>query len=454
MSESISATLVASGLGDVPVFLAALPGAPGRAVVALKGGRVEVLDLATGAVEGTPLLDLTGRVATAGEMGLLGLAFDPGFGAGGRLYLSLSNPAGDTEIRAYTVGPDGRADPAGGDTILTVAAPDGLLPVHRAGWLGFGPDGLLHMTTGDGGDAAAAHDPAGLLGKVLRLDPSGDDFPADPGRDYAVPAGNPFAAGGGAGEVLAYGFRNPWRASFDPATGRLFLADVGNDRWEEVDIVAGAGPYGWPFFEGPAPFFADGAVPPDGFAFPVHAYSHESGDGSSVTGGYVWRGPGGAGPQGDYVFGDFGSGNLWALSEAAGGGWERRLLLAGPAPGEAGAGRLGNPTSFGLDHEGRLYALAADGEVFRLDPAEPQTTPEEPPPEEPSPEPPSGTPQPPVVDWDAVAEQVQAAFESTGQWFRPGEGPPTDPGPSPDPDWDAVAAQVLANLETVGQWFL
>lgn len=363
---TIDATRVATGLSQ-PVFATAPPDDPGRLFLVEKGGRVVVVDLAAApAAAPASFLDLAGQVATAGEQGLLGLAFHPQYAANGRFYLHLSNVAGDSEIREYraSAADPNRADPASGRLILRVDQPDGLTN-HKGGWLGFGPDGRLYVALGDGGGGG---DPLGnaqnrgaLLGKILRLDVEQDGFPADPTRDYAVPADNPFASGGtGAGEVWAYGLRNPWRASFDRATSEMWIGDVGQARWEEIDLGTAGANYGWNRFEGPEPFVPGASAA--GTTPPLFAYGRSLG--ASIVGGHVYRGPE-DGLHGAYLFADFVSGRVWSLVRGPGGApdvVERTGQLA------VDAGALDSPVSFGEDAEGRLYVVDFEGEVFRLAP--------------------------------------------------------------------------------------
>lgn len=355
---------VAGGLGDLS-FAATPDGDGGQLFVVQRPGVILRLDPATGAVRPTPFLDIAGEVQTRVEEGMLGLAFHPDYAANGRFYVSLTNLAGDTEIREYrrSATDPGRADPASGRLLLTINQPEGQ-HTHKAGWLDFGPDGLLYIASGDGGRTGdpdnIAQNTNSLLGKILRIEVDGDDFPADPARNYAVPADNPFVGKPGADEVWAYGLRNPWRESFDRATGDLFITDVGRSAWEEVNLGAAGANYGWRRFEGPAPFNPP-AGPADGLTFPIHAYPHPTEYGAAVIGGYAYRGPAEA-LHGTYIFGDFVSGAIWGLEDRDGdGAWTRRdLLPAGSLPAAL--------LSFAEDAEGNLYALLADGSLHRLDP--------------------------------------------------------------------------------------
>jgi glucose/arabinose dehydrogenase len=367
---AIEASRVAAGLVN-PVFVTAPPLDPDHLFVVERGGRVLVLDLASGAIAPEPFLDLSGQVATAGEQGLLGLAFHPDFSSNGRFYVHLSNPEGDSEIREYVApaGDPARADPGSARLVLRVDQPEGLSN-HKGGWIGFGPDGQLHVALGDGGGGGDpfgnGQNPATLLGAILRLDPGRDEFPADPARNYGIPADNPFAAGGGTGaapEVWAHGLRNPWRDSFDRATGELWIGDVGQGRWEEIDLGAAGANFGWNRFEGPEPF-TPGASP-EGLTGPVFAYGRDLG--AAVTGGHVYRGPEDA-LQGAYFFADFVSGRVWSLARAAAPGAPPAAVTERTGQLVFDAGALNSPVSFGEDAEGRLYVVDFDGEVFRLTP--------------------------------------------------------------------------------------
>jgi Ca2+-binding RTX toxin-like protein len=362
--SQLEAARLASGLSQ-PLFLTAAPDDPTRLFVVEKGGQIEILDPATGAKATTPLLDVTGQVATAGEQGLLGLALHPDFAANGRAYVYLINRAGDTELREYRldVANPNRLDPASARLVLTIDQPAAYTN-HRGGWIGFGPDGLLYISTGDGGGAG---DPLGngqninsLLGKMLRIDIDSDAFPADAQRNYAIPAGNPFASTAGADEIFAYGLRNAWRNSFDRATGTLFIADVGQDAREEINLGQAGANYGWNQFDGTLPF-ASGST--TGKTFPIHEYDHTVG--RSITGGYVHRGGESEGLHGQYLFADFITDKLFTLSDA-GGSWtatERTAQLLYPSGGTVSA-----PVSFGEDAQGNLYLVDFNGEIFRLKP--------------------------------------------------------------------------------------
>lgn len=365
---------VASGLAS-PVFLAPVPDGSGRVFVLELPGRVRLMTPATGAVAATPFLDLTGQLSTDGERGLLGLATAPDFASSGVFYVFVTDPVGTIEVRRYRtlVGDRDRADPASGDAILRVPHPRSN---HNGGWLGFGPDNLLYIAIGDGGGAGDpdnnGQDPNTLLGAILRIDPSSDAFPNDPARDYAIPPGNPFAAGGGAPEVWAYGLRNPFRASFDAGTGNLLIGDVGQSAIEEINLMRptdGGANFGWPIMEGTLPFRGGATT---GLTPPVTEYAHGTGtrEGNTVIGGYVYRGPVES-LRGLYVFADFIRPNVWTVPVS-------RLVPGATLPSSEftvrntdfapDVGALTNIASFGVDAAGNLYLLDLDGEIFVIEP--------------------------------------------------------------------------------------
>lgn len=332
---------------EQPVALVARPG-HSALYVAERAGRIRILG--GGQVLDDPLLEV--ETTTDGERGLLGLAFSP---AGDQLYVSYTNTDGDNRLDAFAMG-EGIADidPGSRRTLLAVAQP---FSNHNGGHVAIGPDGLLYMGLGDGGGGGDpednAQDTSTLLGSVLRIDPgAGGDAP------YAIPADNPFVGGGGRGEIFLYGVRNPWRFSFDRATGDLWLADVGQNAVEEVnrlalDDAAGAN-LGWPALEGTRPF--DGDAPP-GSRPPVYDYTHD--DGYSVTGGFVYRGQAIPDLAGAYVFGDLGTARIWALA----------VDDEGQVSGRADLGTgvdEGTLVSFAEDGDGELYVVSIAGGVFRL----------------------------------------------------------------------------------------
>lgn len=371
---------VATGF-NFPLFLAPVPDATGRVFVVERAGRIRLLNPATGAIAATPFLDIVGQPSTDGERGLLGFATAPDFATSGRFYVFMTVADGTIEVRRYQTVTNNRdlADASSGDAILRIAHPRNN---HNGGWIGFGPDGFLYIATGDGGGAG---DPDNngqntntLLGKILRIDPASDAFPADANRDYAIPAGNPFASSGGAPEVWVYGLRNPFRNSFDPLTGNLLIGDVGQDTVEEISLArpadAGAN-YGWPIMEGTVPFRGGSTA---GLTPPIAEYRHGSGarEGRTVTGGHVYRGPLEV-LRGEYIFADFVVPNVWSISSA-------RFLQGSTTPSSQfvlrnaafvpNAGTFDNIVSFGVDSANNLYLVDFDGEVFVIEPVPGTTT--------------------------------------------------------------------------------
>ncbi|MCI0430115.1 MAG: PQQ-dependent sugar dehydrogenase [Rhodospirillales bacterium] len=376
----IQADLIASGLAT-PLFAASPPGDPGRLFILEKdSGRVVILDLAANQLLPQPFFDVpAAEMTNDGERGLLGLAFHPDYVTNGKLYLNLTNENGDTEIWELTRSGDPNfTDPLSQRTLLTVFR-DPALSNHNGGWIGFAPDGLLYIATGDGGSgndpANNAQDINDLRGKILRIDVNSDAFPADPGRNYAIPPNNAFVGTNGADEVFAYGLRNPWRASFDSQTGDFYIADVGQNAREELNFLAagtGAGTnFGWRVMEGNLPTgLPQLGNPPAGdpsLRAPILDYSHGLGDfqGRTIVGGYVYHGPGGA--QGLYFFGDFISNHIWTVRVEDGQAFD---FTQRDDEIVTNAGTVDQIASFATDGSGQLYAIGLDGEIFRLAPSE------------------------------------------------------------------------------------
>ena len=374
------ATRIAQGF-DQPLFATSAPGDPDRLFVVEKSGQIRILDTATGATNGTAFLAIPGaELDTSSERGLLGLAFHPDYATNGQFYVFVTNAAGDLEVRAYqrSAGNADLADASGGDVILTIPHPG--FANHNGGWIGFGPDGYLYISTGDGGSggdpANNAQNPDSLLGKMLRIDVNGDDFAGDAGRDYAIPDDNPFVAASASDEIWALGLRNAWRPSFDRATGDLYIADVGQGSREEINFQAagsaGGQNYGWVIREGTQVYDPDrpGNLPLDSplLVGPVLDYGHTS-DGTggfSVTGGYVYRGPD-AGLQGVYLYADFISDQIWSFRIVDG-----AVLDAANRTAQfvTLGGQIDLIASFAQDGHGNLYIIGLDGEIFRLNAGE------------------------------------------------------------------------------------
>ena len=353
--EPLALEQVASGL-SFPLHLTTPAGDP-RLFVVERGGAVRIVK--GGALLPAPFLDLSGQVSTGGEQGLLGLAFDPHYATNGRFVVHYTDLAGDTRVVGYRVSDDpDLADPATAVAILGVDQP---FSNHNGGQVLFGPDGFLYVTLGDGGSAG---DPGGrgqslgdLLGSILRIQP------LETGG-YAVPPDNPFVGLPDVRpEVWSYGLRNPWRVDFDPATGDLYVADVGQQRWEEVSVAPAAGGagraanFGWRIMEGPD-CFATPACDERGLELPVVAYGH--GDGCAITGGFVYRGSAIPALQGHYFYSDFCAG--WVRSfRLQDGAATDQFEWPTLAPG-------GNVPGFGRDAAGELYVLSASGLVLRIVP--------------------------------------------------------------------------------------
>jgi adhesin HecA-like repeat protein len=306
------------------------------------------------ALAATPFLDLSAQVSCCGERGLLGFAFHPDYASNGVFFVDYTDLAGDTVLARFQVSGDDAdlADPGSEEVLLTVDQP---FANHNGGHLAFGPDGYLYVASGDGGSGGdpqeRAQDRASLLGKLLRLDV--DAPPADP-LAYAIPAGNPFTGVSGVREeIWAWGLRNPWRFSFDRATGDLWTGDVGQVTWEEVDLqpaASGGGEnYGWDCREGAhdyvsVPSDPGSHCPVDDPVDPVLEYVHAAGR-CSVTGGFRYRGDGEPRLRGVYLYGDFCSGEIFGTVPRCDGVWEGRVLLDAPF----------NITTFGEDATGELY---------------------------------------------------------------------------------------------------
>jgi glucose/arabinose dehydrogenase len=317
-----------------------------------KRGTVRVLK--DGALLPTLYLDIRDRVGSqSSEQGLLGLAFHPRHAENGALFVNYTDVNGDTVIARFQVSEDtNQVDPNSETRLLQVRQP---FRNHNGGAVVFGPDGMLYLGLGDGGSAG---DPEGNgqsldthLGKILRLDVDGEE-------PYAIPADNPYASGGGLPEIWAYGLRNPWRIAFDRATGALYIADVGQNAWEEIDYQPAGAPggvnYGWDYLEGTHPY--EGSPPPDlELAPPVAEYSHDQG--CSVSGGEVYRGDRLPEWAGIYLYGDYCSGLVWGLFRVESGGWESRRLF------ETGF----TISSFGQDENGEVYLVDYSGGVYRLE---------------------------------------------------------------------------------------
>jgi len=360
---AVDVTLVpfASGF-DTPVAMA--HAGDSRLFVVEKAGTIHIVQ-SDGTVLGTPFLDITTLVSTGGEQGLLGLAFHPNYGSNGFFYVHYTDTAGDTQVSRYTVSGDPNvANPLSAFPIFDEPQP---FANHNGGGLAFGPDDYLYISLGDGGGACdpgdRSQDPTEVLGKLLRID-------VDSGSPYAIPPTNPFAGSMTAREeIWVLGLRNPWRFSFDRLTGDMYIADVGQNRVEEIDFQpaasAGGGNYGWDCYEGnglsslPPSNCSTTATcaPASMFTFPIHEYDHDSG--CSVTGGYVYRGTASPVLDGHYFFTDFCSDEISSLTTPDN-GMTWTLNSFGALAGNF------SPTTFGEDSSGEVYVTGFSGVIYRI----------------------------------------------------------------------------------------
>lgn len=353
---------VADGF-DRPLYVTHAGDGSGRLFVLEQTGRVQVVQ--DGERLATPFLDLSGLVTPINgysEQGLLGLVFHPNYAENGRFFVDYTDRNGTSVVAEYAVSAadPNLADPNSRRELLRVEQP---YANHNGGMLAFGPDGYLYISLGDGGSAgdpqANAQNPWTLLGSILRIDV---DTPPQGQAAYSIPVDNPYSDNGlGLPELWAIGLRNVWRFSFDRATGDLYLGDVGQDLWEEVDFQAagfsGGANYGWNRYEGNHPY--SGAEAPRGMVLPITEYAHSEG-GCSISGGYVYRGVDLPDLEGAYFFGDWCTGNIWATYRDETETWQTNLFL--PTSGHM-------ITSFGEDEAGELYVVDYNGGLWRFEPA-------------------------------------------------------------------------------------
>lgn len=356
---------VAAGF-ERPVWAGMPAGSEGKLWVIEQAGKVWIVDLASGKRANEPFLDITKDVSREGnEEGLLGLAFAPDFAKTGRFYVNFTDRAKSTRIVRFTSADRQTTDPSSAEVLLRFDQP---YRNHNGGWIAFGPDGMLYIGNGDGG---AANDPKQngqnldtLLGKILRIDVS-------PKTGYTVPSDNPFLRRKNAKpEIWAYGVRNPWRCSFDRQTGDFWMGDVGQNHWEEVNFVprgkaAGAN-FGWRLREGDVetPAKDVGGKEPAGAIKPVHVYKHGSGpgEGVSVTGGFVYRGPVKE-LQGRYVFADYQNPRIWSFRLSRGKAEDFKDHTSQLQPD---GGRITLIASFAEDHQGNLFIVDHTGPVYQI----------------------------------------------------------------------------------------
>ncbi len=350
---TISTQFVVGGFSS-PVLVTHAGDGSGRIFIVEQPGVIQIYDGVS--VNGTPFLDITGRVDFNGERGLLSMAFPPNYSTSGHFYVFYTDNGGDLILSRFglTGNPD-VADDTSEQIVLTIE--HSANTNHNGGHLAFGPDGFLYFSSGDGGGSG---DPAGngqnlntRLGKILRLDVNTNISPY-----YLVPPSNPFVGISGDDLIWAYGLRNPWRFSFDRLTGDLFIGDVGQSAWEEVDFqpagFVGGANYGWRILEGKHCYSpSSGCVAPAGYVAPVAEYSHSLG--CSITGGYVYRGSTYASMQGYYFYSDYCTGRIWGL-QRVGGTWFTTQLMD----------TAFNVSSFGEDEAGNLYLVNLGGSIYEV----------------------------------------------------------------------------------------
>jgi glucose/arabinose dehydrogenase len=332
-----------------PLFITHAGDGSGRQFVVEKGGTIRVIK--GGQLLNAPFIDLSSKIRSSGsEQGLLGLAFHPRYAENGRFFVGYTDTAGRNTVERYQVSADpDRGDPSSGVTLLSIDDP---APNHNGGNVVFGPDGKLWVGTGDGGASGDRYQNGQnrqtLLGKMLRLD-------VDSGEPYGIPTDNPYVGVAAyRPEIWAMGLRNPWRYSFDRATGDLWIADVGQNAYEEIDRVAagsaGGLNFGWPIAEGLHCYPSGTQCDVSPYTQPVAEYGRDGG--CSVTGGYVYRGAAYPTLQGLYFFGDFCSGRIWSLDAQEGGTWrmteQRKDAI--------------QISSFGEDEAGELYVTTFSGD--------------------------------------------------------------------------------------------
>jgi glucose/arabinose dehydrogenase len=341
---------VASGV-DQPVHLSAPAGDP-RLFIVEQPGRIRVVE--DGKLLVTPFLDIAAKVRSGGEQGLLSVAFHPHYSANGFLFVNYTDNNGDTRIERYTVSANrNAADPRSAKLILSV---DQRYSNHQGGLNLFGPDGMLYIGMGDGGNQGDPHrngqNRNALLAKLLRIN-------VDRGDPYSIPSANPYASDGGRGEIWAIGLRNPWRFSFDRVSGLLYIADVGGNKFEEINVapMSAAGVnYGWNIMEGPE-CRTSSPCNRAGLQTPMVSYPTHENSTCAVIGGAVYRGQKIPEVQGQYFYSDYCNSWLRSFGFVDGKVTDRH---------EWPVGKLGSITSFGEDSQGELYITASSGRVYRI----------------------------------------------------------------------------------------
>ncbi|MEK7701712.1 MAG: PQQ-dependent sugar dehydrogenase [candidate division NC10 bacterium] len=353
-AQAISLVPLASGLASALSVAHAGDGS-GRLFIVLQTGQILIYN--GGRVLARPFLDISNLVSCCGERGLLGLAFHPAYASNGSFYVNYTDRRGNTVVARYSVSrlSPNLANPRSATTLLTVDQP---YANHNGGQLQFGPDGYLYIGLGDGGSAGDPQNNAQnlgtLLGKILRVD-------VDGGSPYAIPPDNPFVGVEGARpEIWAYGLRNPWRFSFDRLTGDIFIGDVGQDEWEEINFQpassAGGENYGWRLMEGGDCYDPPTGCNPEGLVLPILEYDHSQG--CAVIGGFRYRGAQVPTLSGQYLYADYCSGLMWGAAQDDAGTWSTGVLLDAPF----------SVSSFGEGPDGELYVLSygSSGTLYKI----------------------------------------------------------------------------------------
>ena len=376
-SAATKSVRIANGLSR-PVFVTHAPGDTDRVFIVEQRsgstGRVRIYNINNGQLLAAPFLTQT--VSTGSEQGLLGLAFDPDFDTNGYVYINYTRNSGgnNTFIDRFTVSAanSNAVDPASRFPIMRISQTD---TNHNAGWIGFGPDGYLYIPLGDGGGGGDpfddSQDPSELLGKLLRIDVTGDDFPADANRNYAIPADNPFVGAPGVDEAIGIGLRNPYRCDFDDVTGDLYIGDVGQFDIEEISFLANgdlSGPnFGWRCWEGDQ-FFANSMFGCPNYADtaqPIHQYTHDFG--CSITGGIIYRGSAIPEFDGLYFFADYCSNIIWSIEPDGANNVSSSLAVRSAELAPGGGLSVTNVSTFGEDALGEMYLTDLfGGEVFKV----------------------------------------------------------------------------------------
>ncbi|MBL7747117.1 MAG: PQQ-dependent sugar dehydrogenase [Chitinophagaceae bacterium] len=350
---------ITSGLSS-PVDITGAGDGTNRLFIVEQGGRIRIHNGIS--LLATPFLDMSTLITSGGERGLLSVAFHPDYETNRYFFVYYTNLSGDITIGRYQAqaGNPNLADPLSGVVLLNIPKP---FSNHNGGDLNFGPDGYLYFGTGDGGSGGDPNNYSqnglSLLGKMIRIDVN--NFLTPP--YYTIPADNPYVADPTVDDhIWALGLRNPWRWSFDRSTNDMWIADVGQGSWEEVNFRAagstGGVNYGWRCYEGNAPYNTTGCLPQSSYTSPIFVYPHVFATGGfSITGGFVYRGTEYPVLQGYYICADYVSGNVWLINSDGGGGWITRRQ----------AGLPGNISGFGEADNGTLYAVSLGGSVYKVD---------------------------------------------------------------------------------------